>query len=52
MNDCVICKRISRIQRGDNPYFVKELETGFVVIGDEQLPYKPGTTRYYKPGTT
>ena len=24
------------IQRGENPYFVKELKTGYVVIGDHQ----------------
>ncbi len=33
---CLICDRIKMIQRGDNPYFVKELETGYVVIGDFQ----------------
>lgn len=33
---CFICNRISMIQNGTNPYFVKELETGYVVIGDNQ----------------
>lgn len=33
---CLICDRIAMIQRGENPYFVKELETGYVVIGDHQ----------------
>lgn len=33
---CSICKRIEAIKYGDNPHFVKELETGYVVIGDEQ----------------
>lgn len=33
---CLICDRIKMIQRGDNPYFVRELETGYVVIGDFQ----------------
>ncbi len=33
---CLICDRIEMIKRGDNPYFVKELETGYVVIGDFQ----------------
>lgn len=33
---CLICDRIGMIQRGENPYFVKELETGYVVIGDHQ----------------
>lgn len=33
---CLICDRIKMIQDGENPYFVKELETGYVVIGDHQ----------------
>ena len=33
---CLICDRIEMIKRGENPYFVKELETGYVVIGDFQ----------------
>ena len=33
---CLICDRIEQIKRGENPYFVKELETGYVVIGDNQ----------------
>ena len=33
---CFICDRIAMIQREENPYFVKELETGYVVIGDHQ----------------
>lgn len=33
---CAVCKRIEEIRQGKNPYFVKELETGFVVIGDYQ----------------
>lgn len=33
---CLICERIETIQSGVNPYFVKELETGYVVIGDHQ----------------
>ena len=33
---CLICERIELIKQGRNPYFVKELETGFVVIGDGQ----------------
>lgn len=34
--DCVVCKRIEQIKQGQNPYFVKELSTGYVVIGDYQ----------------
>ncbi len=33
---CFICDRIHMIHSGTNPYFVKELETGYVVIGDNQ----------------
>lgn len=33
---CLICDRIEQIKRGENPYFVKELDTGYVVIGDHQ----------------
>ena len=33
---CIVCDRIKMIKEGRNPYFVKELETGYVVIGDHQ----------------
>ena len=33
---CLICDRIELIKQGKNPHFVKELETGYVVIGDGQ----------------
>lgn len=33
---CLICDRIEMIKKGTNPYFVKELETGYIVIGDNQ----------------
>lgn len=33
---CLICERIELIKQGKNPNFVKELETGYVVIGDGQ----------------
>ncbi len=33
---CLICDRIEMIKNGTNPYFVKEMETGYVVIGDNQ----------------
>ncbi len=33
---CLICDRIEMIRKGTNPWFVKELETGYVVIGDHQ----------------
>lgn len=33
---CLVCERIDMIKAGTNPYFVQELETGYVVIGDHQ----------------
>ncbi len=33
---CLICDRIRMIKENTNPWFVKELETGYVVIGDNQ----------------
>ncbi len=33
---CFICNRVNMIKNGNNPYFVKELQTGYVVIGDHQ----------------
>jgi len=33
---CGVCGRIEKTRAGNNPYFVKELETGYVVIGDHQ----------------
>lgn len=33
---CLICDRIKMIKGNTNPWFVKELETGYVVIGDHQ----------------
>ncbi len=33
---CIVCERINMIKAGANPYFLKELETGYVVIGDNQ----------------
>lgn len=34
MEYCGVCERIEQIKNGKNPYFVKELNTGYVVIGD------------------
>ena len=33
---CLICDRIKMIQSNSSPWFVRELETGYVVIGDHQ----------------
>jgi diadenosine tetraphosphate (Ap4A) HIT family hydrolase len=37
MDNCLICERIDLIKRGQNKCFVKELKTGFVVLGDHQF---------------
>lgn len=34
---CLICERIEAIRQNENPHFVAELHTGFVVIGDYQF---------------
>ena len=44
---CIVCDRIKNIKEGSNPYFVKELETGYVVIGDYQH-FKGYTLFLYK----
>lgn len=44
---CIVCERIQMIKDGTNPYFVKELETGYVVIGDNQH-FKGYTLFLYK----
>lgn len=33
---CLVCERIGQIERGENPYFVCALSTGYVVLGDHQ----------------
>lgn len=33
---CFICQRIALIKQDANPYFVKELSTGYVVLADSQ----------------
>ena len=35
--NCLICRRINLIKNKKNPYFVKELKTGYVVLGDFQF---------------
>lgn len=34
--NCLICERIESSKKGTNPFFVKELKSGYVVIGDHQ----------------
>jgi diadenosine tetraphosphate (Ap4A) HIT family hydrolase len=34
---CLICERIAMIAAGTSPWFVAELETGYVVLGDHQF---------------
>ena len=48
---CLICDRIEMIKKGTNPYFVRELETGYVVIGDHQQ-FKGYTLFLYKDHVT
>ena len=36
MDNCLVCERIALIKENRNPYFVRELNTGYVVIGDQQ----------------
>ncbi|MDR3314198.1 MAG: HIT family protein [Oscillospiraceae bacterium] len=36
MKPCLICQRIAQITQNENPYFVREFSTGYVVIGDHQ----------------
>lgn len=48
---CLICDRIQMIKEGTNPYFVKELSTGYVVIGDHQV-FKGYTLFLYKDHVT
>lgn len=35
--NCLICQRIKLIKQGKNPYFIKELKTGYAVLGDSQF---------------
>ena len=35
--ECLICERIALIKESRNPYFVIELQTAYVVVGDHQL---------------
>lgn len=36
MCKCLVCERIKMIQNDKNPFFVRELKTGYVVLGDIQ----------------
>ena len=48
---CLICDRIRKIKDNTNPWFVKELESGYVVIGDNQH-FKGYTLFLYKEHKT
>ena len=39
MSTCFVCDRIESIKNGKNPCFVRELSTGYVVVGDFQRFY-------------
>ncbi len=47
---CLICERIELVKQGKNPYFVKELKSGYVVLGDFQF-YKGYTVFLSKTHT-
>lgn len=34
---CLICQRIEQIKKNENPFFVMELESSYVVLGDHQF---------------
>jgi len=34
--NCLICERIKLIEKGENPYFVKKVNSGYIVLGDSQ----------------
>lgn len=51
MNDCLACQRIEQIKRHANRYFVAELESGFVVLSDNQF-YKGYTLLLAKTHAT
>ena len=36
---CLVCDRVRMIRESTNPYFIYELETGYVVLGDHQHFY-------------
>ena len=44
---CFVCDRIAKIKEGTNPYLVRELKTGYVVVGDFQH-FKGYTLFLYK----
>jgi len=37
INNCLICERIDWIKNDKNPYFVKEMKSGYIVLGDYQF---------------
>lgn len=34
---CLVCQRIKKIKVGKNPFFIAELQTGYVVLADNQF---------------
>jgi diadenosine tetraphosphate (Ap4A) HIT family hydrolase len=35
--NCLVCERISWIKNNSNPFFVKEVQSGYIVLGDYQF---------------
>ncbi len=48
---CLVCDRIQQIKEDRNKYFIRELETGYVVLGDYQR-FKGYTVFLCKTHTT
>lgn len=44
MENCLICERIELIKKNKNKFFIKELKSGYVVLGDHQ--YYKGYTLF------
>lgn len=34
--NCIACERIDQIKQGSNPHFIRELETSYLVLADNQ----------------
>lgn len=50
MGDCFVCQRIREIKENKNRFFVKEMKSGYVVLGDHQY-YKGYTLLLSKKHT-
>ncbi len=47
MCDCMVCERIEMIKKGENPYFVRELNTGMALVSEAVFnAFKPDKLNY------